>query len=78
MMSGGNWWRAKDISISHLTHERDAGDRWRDKTAVAWLCEAHRDAKLTDLLQTPADCPKARSVNVYDRCKADYEGLNEP
>jgi hypothetical protein len=32
MMSGGNWWRAKDISISHLTHERDAGDRWRDKT----------------------------------------------
>ena len=34
MMSGGNWWRANDISIGHLTHERDAGDRWRDKTAV--------------------------------------------
>ena len=31
-MSGGNWWRANDISIGHLTHERDAGDRWRDKT----------------------------------------------
>ena len=32
MMSGGNWWRANEISIGHLTHERDAGDRWRDKT----------------------------------------------
>jgi hypothetical protein len=51
---------------------------WRGSYAVAWLCEAHGDAKLTDLLQTLADCPKARSVNVYDRCKADYEGLNEP
>jgi hypothetical protein len=26
------WWRANDIFIGHLTHERDAGDRWRDKT----------------------------------------------
>ena len=25
-MSGGNWWRANDISIGHLTRERDAGD----------------------------------------------------
>jgi hypothetical protein len=31
-MSGGNWWRANEISIGHLTHERDVGDRWRDKT----------------------------------------------
>jgi hypothetical protein len=34
-----------------------------------------RDAKLTDLLATLADCPKARSVSVHDRCKAGYEGL---
>jgi hypothetical protein len=34
----------------------------------------HGDAKLTDLLVTLADCPKARSVSVYDRCKAVYEG----
>ena len=33
-MSGGNWWRANEISIGHLTHERDVGDRWRDKTAA--------------------------------------------
>ena len=32
-MSGGNWWRANEISINHLTHERDVGDPWRDKTS---------------------------------------------
>ena len=31
-MSGGNWWRANDISIGHLTREIEVGDRWRDKT----------------------------------------------
>jgi hypothetical protein len=35
----------------------------------------HADAKLTDLLVTLADGPKARSVSVHDRCKAVYEGL---
>jgi hypothetical protein len=34
------------------------------------------DAKLTDLLATLADCPKARSVSVHDRCKAVYSDLN--
>jgi hypothetical protein len=34
------------------------------------------DAKLIDLLTTLADCPKARSVSIYDRCKAVYEGLS--
>ena len=33
------------------------------------------DAKLTDLLTTLADCDKARSFSIYDRCKAVYEGL---
>ena len=28
------------------------------------------DAKLTDLLVRLADCPKARSVSIHDRCKA--------
>jgi bifunctional non-homologous end joining protein LigD len=31
---------------------------------------AHGDAKLTDLLQTLANCPKARSARIHDRCKA--------
>jgi hypothetical protein len=35
----------------------------------------HGDAKLTDLLATLADCPKARSVSVHDWCKAVYEWL---
>ena len=29
----------------------------------------HGDAKLTDLLTILADCPKARSMSVHDRCK---------
>jgi hypothetical protein len=32
--------------------------------------EQHGDAKLTALLQTLADCPKARFASIYDRCKA--------
>jgi hypothetical protein len=35
----------------------------------------HGYAKLTDLLPTLADCSKARSVSIYDRCKARYERL---
>jgi hypothetical protein len=37
--------------------------------------EEHGDAKLTDLLVTLADCQKARSASIHDRCKAVYEGL---
>jgi hypothetical protein len=38
---------------------------------VARLVAAHgADAKLTDLLVTLANCEKARSVSVHDRCKA--------
>ncbi len=47
----------------------------RGRYAVARLFEEHGDAKLTELLVTLADCPKARSTSVYDRCKAMYEGL---
>jgi hypothetical protein len=42
---------------------------------VESLLAEHGDAKLTDLLVTLADCPKARSVSVRDRCRAVYEGL---
>jgi hypothetical protein len=44
--------------------------------SVARLIVQHGDAKLTDLLQTLTDCPKARSPSVHDRCKAVYEGLD--
>ena len=42
---------------------------------VARLMEQHGDAKLTDLLQTLANCPKARSASIHDRCRAVFEGL---
>ena len=43
---------------------------------VARLMEQHSgDAKLTDLLQTLANCAKARSTGIHDRCEAVFEGL---
>jgi hypothetical protein len=34
--------------------------------------EQHGDAKLTDLLQALAKCPKAESAGIHDRCKAAF------
>jgi hypothetical protein len=34
--------------------------------------EQHGGAKLTDLLSRLADCPRARSASVHDRCEAVY------
>jgi hypothetical protein len=48
----------------------------RGRYDVKRLMAEHGDAKLTDLLMTLADCPKARSIGVHDRCKAVYEGLS--
>jgi hypothetical protein len=42
---------------------------------VARLIEENGDAKMTDLLQTLANCPKAPSANIYDRCRAVFERL---
>jgi hypothetical protein len=42
---------------------------------VARLLEEHGDAKLTDLRVTLANCPKARSASIHDRCKAVFERL---
>jgi len=42
---------------------------------VARLVEEHGDAKMTELIVTLANCPKARSASIYDRCNAVYEGL---
>jgi hypothetical protein len=43
---------------------------------VAKLIERYGDAKLTDLLQTLADCQKAHSASVHDRCRAVFERLS--
>ena len=49
----------------------------RQLYAVAMLIEEYGDAKLTELLVTLANCPKASSARMYDRCTAVYEGLAE-
>jgi hypothetical protein len=46
------------------------------RLSVAKLMERDGDAKLTDLLLTLADCPKAHSASIHVRCKAVYEGLD--
>jgi hypothetical protein len=44
---------------------------------VARLIAAHgTDAKLTELLVTLANCGKARSLSIHDRCKAKFEGFS--
>jgi hypothetical protein len=44
---------------------------------VQRLIAAHgTDAKLTDLLVTLANCEKARSLSIHDRCKAKFEGFS--
>jgi hypothetical protein len=47
----------------------------RDRYNVAKLMEEHGDAKLSDLLVTFANCQKARSASVHNRCKAVYVQL---
>ena len=46
----------------------------RGSYSVAKLMAEHGDAKLTDLLLELANCPKARSVSIHDRCKVVYAG----
>jgi hypothetical protein len=54
--------------------------RWREcepcgragRYSVARLMEQYGDAKLPELLYVLADCPKARSQSVDDRCKVVY------
>jgi hypothetical protein len=47
----------------------------RETYYKARLMERHGNAKLTDLLQTLANCPKVRSASIHDRCRAVFESL---
>jgi hypothetical protein len=48
----------------------------RGRYNVARLIAVHGpDARLTNLLVTLANCAKARSVSVHDRCRAKFEGF---
>ena len=44
--------------------------------SVKRLIAMHANAKLTDLFVTLANCEKARSLSIYDRCKARFEGFS--
>jgi hypothetical protein len=46
--------------------------RRHGRYAIAKLMQQYGDARLPELLDVLADCPKARSQSVYDRCKAVY------
>jgi hypothetical protein len=49
----------------------------RGRYNVQRLIAVHgADAKLPDLLATLANCERARSVSIHDRCKARFEGFS--
>jgi hypothetical protein len=47
----------------------------RGRYNVEKLMAKHGDAKILFLLSILTNCPKMESANIYDRCKARYEGL---
>jgi hypothetical protein len=47
----------------------------RGRYNVQKLKAKHGDVKILNLLADLTNCPKAQSANIYDRCKARYEGL---
>lgn len=47
----------------------------RGRYSVERLKAKRGDAKILYLLAELTNCPKAQSANIYDRCKARYEGL---
>jgi hypothetical protein len=47
----------------------------RGRYNVDRLIAKHGDAKILYLLAELTNCPKVQSANIYDRCKARYEGL---
>ena len=47
----------------------------RGRYNVKRLIAKHGDEKILFLLPALTDCPKTQSANIYDRCKAKYEGL---
>jgi len=48
----------------------------RGRYNVERLIAKHGDPKILYLLSELTNCPKVQSTNIYDRCKARYEGLS--
>jgi hypothetical protein len=60
-----------DFLVPTLSIECEPCGR-RGRYNVAKLMEQYGDARLPELLDVLADCPKAKAASVYDRCKAVY------
>jgi hypothetical protein len=61
--------------VSHAPRRLPHALRRRSAVPVRCMMAKHGDARLTDLLLDLAQCEKARSLSVHDRCKAVYESL---
>jgi hypothetical protein len=60
-----------DFRVPTLSIECEPCGR-RGSYNIAKLMEQYGDARLPELLDVLADCPKANGASVYDRCKAVY------
>jgi hypothetical protein len=64
-----------DVSSPTLTIVCEPCGR-RGRYSVARLIAKHGDEKILFVLPALTSCPKTQSANIYDRCKARYEGLS--
>jgi hypothetical protein len=60
-----------DLAAHYLALVREPFG-WRGGHTVARLLDKRGDANLTDRMPTRANCDKARTFSLYDRCKARY------
>ena len=60
-----------DFLVPTLSIECEPCGR-RGRYNVAKLIEQYGDAKLPELRHILADCPKAKSQSIHDRCKVRY------
>jgi hypothetical protein len=60
-----------DFLVPTLSIECEPCGR-RGRYNVARLMEKYGDAKLPELLHVLADCPKAKSQSIHDRCRVRY------
>jgi hypothetical protein len=60
-----------DFLVPSLSIECEPCGR-RGRYNVARLMEKYGDAKLPELRHVLANCPKARSQSIHDRCKVRY------
>jgi hypothetical protein len=60
-----------DFLVPTLSIECELCGR-RGRYNVARLMEKYGDAKLPELRHVLADCPKARSQSIHDRCRVRY------